>query len=56
MAFLGEFGQYVMIGGRLVKVVDKTVLAPVYRAPVYVAPHYVARQRVAPSLRVRYGR
>lgn len=53
MAFLGELGQYVMVGGKLVKI---QAAAPAYRAPSYVAPKYIPRGRVAPSLRVRYGR
>ena len=60
MAFLGELGQYMMVGGRLVRIpvaapVSRAA-APVYRAPAYVVPQYVPRGRVAPSLRVRYGR
>jgi len=56
MAFLGELGQYVMVGGRLVKVPATRAAAPVYRAPSYVVPKYVPRGRVAPSLRVGYRR
>jgi len=60
MAFLGELGQYVWVGRRLVKVPVAAPVtraaAPVYRAPAYIVPQYVPRGRVAPSLRVRYGR
>ena len=52
MAFLGELGQYVKVGGKLVKI---PIATPAPRARA-VVPTHIPRGRVAPILKARYRR